>query len=86
MDSGGNYYEPSHLEAHPSMSSEHVMLNLLPPSTSNDTDQLYRTNLVTREQSSYRVPLYTFNESCCWSEVLGGSLLIIDGGGLHVVR
>jgi hypothetical protein len=43
------------------------------------TDQLYRTNLVTGEPSSHQVPLYTFKQGCCWSEVPGGSLLITGG-------
>jgi hypothetical protein len=40
---------------------------------------LHRTNLVTGEQSSHQVPSYTFNVGCCWSEVLGGSLLVTGG-------
>jgi hypothetical protein len=44
-----------------------------------DTDQLYRTSLVTGEHSSHRVPSYTFKTACCWSEVPGGSLLITGG-------
>jgi hypothetical protein len=43
------------------------------------TDQLHRTSLVTGEQSSHQVPSYTFRQSCCWSEVPGGSLLITGG-------
>jgi hypothetical protein len=43
------------------------------------TDQLHRTSLVTGEQSSHRVPSYTFRNGCCWSEVPGGSLLITGG-------
>jgi hypothetical protein len=43
------------------------------------TDQLHRTNLVTGEHSSYRVPSYTFKEDYYWSEVPGGSLLITGG-------
>jgi hypothetical protein len=50
-----------------------------------DIDQLYRTSLVTGEQSSHRVPSYTFKYGCCWSEVPGGSLLI-TGGGWTAVR
>jgi hypothetical protein len=50
-----------------------------------DTDQLHRTSLVTGERSSHRVPSYTFEAGCCWSEVPGGSLLI-TGGGWPVVR
>jgi hypothetical protein len=41
-----------------------------------DTDQLHRTNIVTGEHSSYRVPSFIFKGGCCWSEVPGGSLLI----------
>jgi hypothetical protein len=44
-----------------------------------DTDQLHRTNLVTGEHSSLRVPSYTFKYCCYWSEVPGGSLLITGG-------
>jgi hypothetical protein len=43
------------------------------------TDQLHRTSLVTGVQSIHRVPSYTFNFYCCWSEVPGGSLLITGG-------
>jgi hypothetical protein len=43
------------------------------------TDQLHRTNLVTGEHSSHRVPSYTFKYGCCWSEVPRGSLLITGG-------
>jgi hypothetical protein len=43
------------------------------------TDQLHRTSLVTRDHSSHRVPSYTFEYGCCWSEVPGGSLLITGG-------
>jgi hypothetical protein len=45
-----------------------------------DTDLLHRTSLVTGEHSSHRVPSYTFNLGCCWSEVPGGSLLVTGGG------
>jgi hypothetical protein len=44
-----------------------------------NSDQLHRTNLVTGEHSTHRVPSYTFNEGSCWSEVPGGSLLITGG-------
>jgi hypothetical protein len=44
------------------------------------TDQLHRTNLVTGEHSSHRVPSYTFKSCCCWSEVSAASLLITGGG------
>jgi hypothetical protein len=50
-------------------------------SYSGNTDQLLRTNLVTGEQSSHRVPSYTFKGFCCWSEGPGASLLITGGGG-----
>jgi hypothetical protein len=53
------------------------------------SDQLHRTNLVTGKSSSHRVPSYTFEGGCCWSEVPGGSLLITGGGwpvGEEVVR
>jgi hypothetical protein len=49
-----------------------------------DTEQLRRTNLVTGEQSSLRVPSYTLLYGCCWSEVPGGSLLITGGGSPQV--
>jgi hypothetical protein len=49
------------------------------------TDQLHRTSLVTGEHSSYRLPSYTFELGCSWSEVPGGSLLI-TGGGWRAVR
>jgi hypothetical protein len=45
-----------------------------------NTDQLYRTSLVTGELSSHRVPSYQFKKGCCCSEVPGGSLLITGGG------
>jgi hypothetical protein len=53
-----------------------------------NTDQLHRTNLVTGEYSSHRVPSYTFKIGRCWSEVPGGSLLITGGspGVREVVR
>jgi hypothetical protein len=44
------------------------------------TDQLHRSSLVTGEQSSHKVPSYTFKQGCCWSEVPGGGLLITGGG------
>jgi hypothetical protein len=46
----------------------------------DETDYLHRTSLVTGERSSHRVPSYTFKHYSCWSEVLGGSLLITGGG------
>jgi hypothetical protein len=51
-----------------------------------NTGMLYRTSLVTGEQSSHRVPSYTFKWGCCWSEVPGGSLLITGGGRPTAVR
>jgi hypothetical protein len=48
------------------------------------TPKLHRTSPVTGVRSIHRVPSYTFNFGCCWSEVPGGSL-IITGGGLNVV-
>jgi hypothetical protein len=44
------------------------------------TNQLHWTSLVTGEQSTHRVPSYTFNGGCFLSEVPGGSLLITGGG------
>jgi hypothetical protein len=49
-----------------------------------DTDQLHRTNLITGEHSSHRVPSYQFEVGCCWSGMPGG--LLITGGGLPAVR
>jgi hypothetical protein len=46
----------------------------------SETDQLYRTSLVTGEHSSHRVPSYTFKYSCCWSEGPAGSLIVTGGG------
>jgi hypothetical protein len=45
----------------------------------SDTDQLHRIRLVNGEQSSLRVPSYSFKYGCCWSEVHGGGLLITGG-------
>jgi hypothetical protein len=45
----------------------------------HNTEQLHRTSLINGEQSSLRVPSYTFKGSCCWSEVPGRSLLITGG-------
>jgi hypothetical protein len=49
-------------------------------SYNGETDQLHRTNLVTGEHSSHRVPSHTFKPYCCWREGPGGSLLITGGG------
>jgi hypothetical protein len=43
------------------------------------TNQLYRVNLLTGEQSEHEVPHYQFKDSCRWSELPGGSLLITGG-------
>jgi hypothetical protein len=51
-----------------------------------NTDQLHRTSLVTGENSSHRMPSYTFKHGCCWSEVPGGSLLITGGDNPDAVR
>jgi hypothetical protein len=48
-------------------------------------DVLYWTNLATGEQSSLKLPSYTFGIGCCWSEVPGGSLLITGGEVVEVV-
>jgi hypothetical protein len=50
-----------------------------------NTDQLYRTSLVT---GGHSVPSYMFNACCYWSEVPGGSLLFTGGASavLEVVR
>jgi hypothetical protein len=42
-------------------------------------NEVCRTNLVTRDNSSHRLPLYQPKKLCCWSEVPGGSLLITGG-------
>jgi hypothetical protein len=44
------------------------------------SEVLWRTHLVTGEDSSLRVPSYQFKECCVWCEVPGGSLLITGGG------
>jgi hypothetical protein len=51
----------------------------------NNSNHMHRTSLFTGEQSSHRVPSYTFEYGCYWSEVPGGSLLI-TGGVSEVVR
>jgi hypothetical protein len=43
------------------------------------TDQMHRTDLVTGEQSSHRVPSYMFKLGCCLNEVPGGSLIVTGG-------
>jgi hypothetical protein len=43
------------------------------------SDQLFRTNLVTGEQSSHKVPSYKFKNFFCWSEVPEGNLVITGG-------
>jgi hypothetical protein len=50
-----------------------------------DFDELHWTNLATGEQSSLKLPSYTFGVGCCWSEVPGGSLLITGGEVVEVV-
>jgi hypothetical protein len=54
----------------------------------HSSDQLHRTNLVTGEHSTHRVPSYTFKIGYCWSEVPGGSLIITGeySRGREVVR
>jgi hypothetical protein len=42
-------------------------------------NQLYRTHLLTGEQSCYELPHYEFLFGCRWSELPGGSLLITGG-------
>jgi hypothetical protein len=51
----------------------------------NNSNHMHGASLVTGEQSSHRVPSYTFEYGCYWSEVPGGSLLI-TGGGYAAVR
>jgi hypothetical protein len=53
---------------------------------SSFSDQLHRTSLVTGEQSTHRVPSYTFKYGFYWSEVPGGNLLITGGGDPTEVR
>jgi hypothetical protein len=43
------------------------------------TDLLLRTNLLTGEQSSHKIPGYEMKADCRWSELPGGSLLITGG-------
>jgi hypothetical protein len=50
------------------------------------TDQLHRTNLVTGEHSSHRVPSYMFKSCCYWSELTDGNLLITGGSSPSAVR
>jgi hypothetical protein len=49
-------------------------------SCEHNTNQLHRVNLLTGEQSKYKVPRYQFKGYCRWSELPGGSLLITGGG------
>jgi hypothetical protein len=49
-------------------------------SYSQGKDTLMRTNLITAEDSCFRVPSSQFKSGCCWSELPGGSLLITGGG------
>jgi hypothetical protein len=44
-----------------------------------NSDQLWRTHLVTGEQACYTVQAYRLQKGCCWSELSGGSLLITGG-------
>jgi hypothetical protein len=46
---------------------------------SNFTNHLHRANLLTGEQTCYRVHDYQFKAYCRWSELPGGSLLITGG-------
>jgi hypothetical protein len=48
------------------------------------TKQLFRTNLLTGEQSHYQIPSYSFKLNCRLSELPGGSLL--STGGCPPVR
>jgi hypothetical protein len=51
--------------------------------------RLLRANLLTGERSERKVPRYEFHESCRWSELPGGSLLITGGaydGGREVLK
>jgi hypothetical protein len=45
-----------------------------------NSDQLLRANLLTGEQSCYRIRGYQFKLYCRWSELPGGSLLITGAG------
>jgi hypothetical protein len=44
---------------------------------------LHRVNLLTGGRSCHKVPHYKFKDGCRWSELLGGSLLITGGRGVH---
>jgi lambda repressor-like predicted transcriptional regulator len=48
-------------------------------SCQQDTNILHRVNLLTGEQSKYKLPHYKFKGYCRWSELPGGSLLITGG-------
>jgi hypothetical protein len=43
------------------------------------TDQLHRTDLLTKEDSCHQVQAYQFKYDSCWSELPGGCLLITGG-------
>jgi hypothetical protein len=43
------------------------------------TNQLWRTDLLTGEQSCHKVRSYSFTPGCSWSELPGGNLLILGG-------
>jgi hypothetical protein len=47
------------------------------------TDKLWRTNLLTGEQSCYKVLSFRLKTGCYWSELPGGSLLITGGVYLY---
>jgi hypothetical protein len=44
------------------------------------TNQLYRTNLLTQEESCHMLPSYMFKRGCCWTELSRGTLFITGGG------
>jgi hypothetical protein len=45
-----------------------------------NSDKLWRTHLVTAEDTCHRVPSYLFKYGCCWTEISGGSLILTGGG------
>jgi hypothetical protein len=44
-----------------------------------NSDMLWRTSLITGEESCHHLPSYKFKTYCCWSELPNGSLLVTGG-------
>lgn len=44
------------------------------------SNQLYRTNILTQEESCHMLPSYMFKRGCCWTELSRGTLFITGGG------